>query len=151
MNTYLSLAIKSKMREPNHSGSEKRRGCGEKSPLQAHSLNQILGNGPSLDVISVSLADPAQEMDGVGVTQIPIECLEHISLRLENLVLGVSIFGTVKKLCDRRCDDLLKLQSHKEAGEPHQLEFGQGYDANGEEAVDGVDGEEKSLGDQMEM
>ena len=71
--------------------------------------------------------------------------------RLENLVLGVSVFGTVKKLCDRRCDDLLKLRSDKEAGEPYQLEFGQGYDVNGEEAVDGVDGEEKSLRDQMEM
>ena len=151
MNTYPSLTIKSKTREPNCSSSEKRRGCGEKSPLQAHSLNQILGNGPSLDVVSVGFADPAQEMDGVGVTQIPIKCLEHILLHLENLVLGVSVFSTVKKLCDRRCDDLLKLRSDKEAGEPHQLEFGQGYDANREEAVDGVDGEEKSLGDQMEM
>ena len=148
---YPSLAIKSKMCEPYRSGSKKRRGCGEKSPLQAHSLNQILGNGPSLDVVSVGLADPAQEMDRVGVTQIPIECLEHISLRLENLILGVSVFGMVKKLCDRWCDDLLELRSDKEAGEPHQLEFGQGYDVNGEEAVDGVDGEEKSLGDQMEM
>ena len=148
---YLSLTIKSKTREPNRSGSKKRRRCGEKSPLQAHSLNQILGNGPSLDVVSVGLADPAQEMDRVGVTQIPIECLEHISLRLENLILGVSVFGMVKKLCDRWCDDLLELRSDKEAGEPHQLEFGQGYDVNGEEVVDGVDGEEKSLGDQMEM
>ena len=151
MNTYPSLAIKSKMCEPNRSGSEKRRRCGEKSPLQAHSLDQILGNVPSLDVVSISLADPAQEMDGVGVTQIPVECLEHVSLHLENLVLSVSIFGMVKKLCDRRCDDLLKLRSDKEAGEPHQLEFGQGYNVNGEEAVNSVDGEEKSLRDQMEM
>ena len=109
MKTYPDLIIKNKTHKPNHSSNQKRRGCGEKSPLQAHKLNQLLGNGPSLDVVSVGIADPVQEMDGVGVAQVPLKHLKHLLLCLENLVLSVSIFSMAKKLCDRQCDGLLKL------------------------------------------
>lgn len=53
-------------------------------------------------------------MDGIGVAQIPLKGLEHVSLRLEDLLLGVSVFGTVKKLSNRQCDSLLGLASDKE-------------------------------------
>lgn len=151
MKTYPVPIIENKMHEPNCSGSQKSRGYGEKSPFQAHNLNWVLGDGPSPDIILVGLAGPLQEVDGIGVAQIPLKGLEHVSLHLEDLLLGVSIFSMVKKLSNRQCDSLLGLASNKEASDPQHLELGQGYNTNREEVVDNVDGEEKGLRHKMEV
>ena len=100
--TYLGLIIKNKMCEPNCSSGQKRRGCREKSPLQTHNLNQILGDSPSL-------AEPLQKVDWVGVAQVPLKHLEHVLLPLEDLVLGVGCISTVKEVCDRGQHNLLNL------------------------------------------
>ena len=65
------------------------------SPLQIHNLNQILGDGPSLDVVPVSLAEPSQKVDWVGVAQVPLKHLEHVLLPMEDLILGVRCISTV--------------------------------------------------------
>ena len=99
--TYPGLVIKNKMRKQNHSSGQKRWGCKEKSPLQTRNLNQILGDGPSLDVIPIGIAEPLQKVDWVGVAQVPLKLLEHISLPMEDLVLGVRCISTVEEVCDR--------------------------------------------------
>ena len=71
------------MHKPNGSSSQERGWCGEQSPLQARIFERILGDGPSLDVVFICLADPSQEMDGVGVAQVPLKHLEYVSLHQE--------------------------------------------------------------------
>ena len=99
--TYPGLVIKNKMHLPYHSGSQKRRGCREKSPLQTCNLDQILGDSPSLDIIPIGLAEPSQKVDWVGVAQVPLKCLEHVLLPLEDLILSVRCISTVEEVCDR--------------------------------------------------
>ena len=53
-------------------------------------IEKILGNG-------CSLADPLQEMDGVGTAEIPLKCPEYILLWLENVILGVGWISTLLK------------------------------------------------------
>ena len=65
----------------------KREGGAESSLHSKH--EKILGGGPSLDVVFISLADPSQEMDGVGVAQVPLKRLEHVSLCQEDFIFGV--------------------------------------------------------------
>ena len=77
------------MHKPNGSSSQERGWCGEQSPLQARIFERILGDGPSLNVVFICLADPSQEMDGIGIAEFRLERLEYVSLRLENVVLGV--------------------------------------------------------------
>ena len=101
MKTYPGLVIKNKTCEPNCNSSQKRRGCGEKSPLQTCDLDQILGDGPSLDIIPISLAEPSQKVDWVRVAQVPLEHLEHVSLPLEDLILGVLVGGCLDSLMAR--------------------------------------------------
>ena len=77
------------MHKPDGSSSQERGWCGEQSPLQAQNLKKILGGGPSLDVVFISLADPSQEMDGVGVAQVSLKRLEYILLHQEDFIIGV--------------------------------------------------------------
>ena len=65
----------------------KREGGAESSLHSKH--KKILGGGPSLDIVFISLADPSQEMDGVGVAQVPLKHLEHVLLHQEDFIFGV--------------------------------------------------------------
>ena len=71
------------MHKPDGSSNQERGWRGEQSPLQAQNLKRILGDGPSLDVVFIYHADPLQEMDGVGVAQVPLKHLEYVSLHQE--------------------------------------------------------------------
>jgi hypothetical protein len=79
--TYPGLVIENKARKPDGGGSQEGRDCREQSPLQVRNLEKILGDGLSLDIVFrvISLADPSQGMDGIGVAQVPLERLEHVS------------------------------------------------------------------------
>ena len=78
-----------KVHEPDGSSHQEIVRCIKQSPLQAQKFEKVLANGLGLDIISISLTDPSQEMDGVGVAQVPLECLEHILLHLEDITTQV--------------------------------------------------------------
>jgi len=85
-------------------------------------------------------------MNRIGVTQIPVDRLEDVSLSLEDFVLGVRAISTIKEVRDGRGNYLLDLGGDEKACYPHQLKFGERHDARGKESVDDVDTEEKGLG-----
>ena len=90
-------------------------------------------------------------MDGVGVTQIPPEHLENVSLGLENFVLGVRAIGTVKEKHNGGWHDLLDFGSDKKGCNANQMKFSERYDLGREEVIEDVDCKEKGFGHQAEV
>ena len=89
-------------------------------------------------------------MDGVGVTQSPPECLENVSLGLENFVLGVRAISTVKEMHNGGWYDLLDFGSDKKGCNADQLKFSKEYNSGREEVIEDVDHEEKGFTHQVE-
>ena len=76
-------------RQPDGRGSEQRRRRSDETPLETFDLEQVLANRAHLNVVVVSLADASQEVDGVRVAEVPVDGLQDVTLRLEDLSLGV--------------------------------------------------------------
>lgn len=89
-------------------------------------------------------------MNWAGVVHAPLECLEDVLLGLQDLALGVGRVSAVKEVLRRGRDDLFDLGSDEHARDPDELEFGEGDNARGEEAVNDVDREEKGLWEKTE-
>ena len=83
---------------------------------------KILGSGPSLNIIFICLADPLQEMDGVGVAQVPLKHLEYVSLHQEDFIFGM--WHVVKEVHDGGwCTDLLNFRGDEKVCNTKQWEF----------------------------
>ena len=132
-------------REPEGSSSDQRGGRGNQAPLETLNLKEVFGDGPRLDVVVVGLAYSAQEVDRVRVAHVPLEGLEHVAFRLQNLGLGVRRVGAVEEVLSTGGDDLLDLCGDEEAGDADELEFRQGHDPHREEPINDVDREEERL------
>ncbi len=103
-----------------------------------------------MDIVLVRLAYPSKEVDRVRIAHVPVERLEDVAFSLEDLDLRVRRVGTVEEVRGAGGNDLFDLGSDEHAGDPDELELGEGDDALGEEAVDDVDAEEQRLGQQAE-
>ena len=82
-------------RQPDGGSRHERRGSRYQSPLKALYLQQILCNRPNLDVVLVGLTDATQEVDRVGIAQVPVQRFENIALSLQDLSLGVGSIRTI--------------------------------------------------------
>lgn len=113
-------------------------------------LHQILGDGPCLDIVLISLADPPEEVDRVGVAQIPIQRFQNIAFGLEDLRLGVGGIGAVEEVGSRRGNDLLHLRGNEHARNPNELQLDEGDNAGGKETIYDVNAEEKCFREKTE-
>ena len=59
-------------------------------------LQQVLADCANLNVVVVRLADAPEEMNGVGIAQVPVNRLEHIAFRLEDLRLGIGLLRALE-------------------------------------------------------
>ena len=65
-------------------------------------LRSKLGNGSGLDIVLISLANPPEEVDWVGIAEVPVERLQNVSLGLKDLGFGVRGIGMVEEVGGRR-------------------------------------------------
>lgn len=113
-------------------------------------LHQVLSNRTGLNVILVGLRDPAQEVHGVGIAQVVLECLQSVSFSTEDFVDSEAIISNMNEIADVRRQDLLVLGGDEHGSDTNQLKLVQGDNLYRQEAIDNVDGKEESLGQQPE-
>ncbi len=139
-----------KTRKPDRRSGQQRRRCRDEAPLEALDLKQVLPNGTDLDVVFVRFTDPAEEVNGVRVAQIPVNGLEDIALGLKDLGFRVRGVRTVEEVGRGGSDNLLHLRGNEHARDPHELQLREGNHTRGEEAVNDVNTEEQGLWQEAE-
>ena len=113
-------------------------------------LQEVFGQSAGLQVVVVRLADAAKEAHGPGPPQLKVQHAQHEALGLENLVDAVARIHHVDDLLNRRTVDLFVFGGDEESGGANELKLSEGDDLDREEAIDVVDGEEQSLGEEAE-
>ena len=113
-------------------------------------LQEVLGKGPSFQVIVVSFADTSEETHGTGPSQLKSEHGKHESFCLQYLIHGIAAINHEDDLLYGRAVDFLIFRSNEDGRCSNKLQLAKGHDLTREESVDIVDREEQRLGEKSE-
>lgn len=115
--------------------------------LDGADLDEEFANGSSLNVVPIRFADSSEEVQWVGVGHVKADSVEHVSLRLDDLLDAVTAVGHVQEVGDRGADDLFVLCRDEQCRQANKLELDQRDHSSREESVNQVDGDEQGLGE----
>lgn len=133
------------------SASSGEAGCAsDKTLVHDGDFKEVLGQSPGLEVVVVSLADAPKEAHRAWPSKLELQHAEHEALGLQDFVLGVAVVDHVDDLLDRRAVDLFVFGGKEDGSCTDELKLAEGNNLARQEAINVVDCEEESLGQQSE-
>lgn len=121
------------------------RWASDKSLIHDGHLQKILGEGSSLQIVVVGLADSSKEAHRTRPAKLKLEHAEHEAFSLEDLIHSVATIDHVNDFVDGRAVDLFILGSDEDCSGSNQLKLTQGNDLARKESINVVDTEKECL------
>lgn len=131
-------------------GSEEAGRAADKALVHDGDLEEVLGKGARLNAVVVGLADAAKEAHRTWPAKLEIQHAEHETLRLQDLLDSEASIDHVHDLLNRRTVNLLVLGRHENGCGTDELELAKRDNLDRQEAVNAVDSQEESLGQEVE-
>jgi len=132
-------------------GGQMAGGVLDQSVLDLGQFDEVAGHHVGLVVAVQELGVSLEEQVGTGEGDVEVQLLEHLSLHLENLLLGVSFVSHVDEISQIRWVDLLILAGGEKRGDSNQLKLLSADLSFLKIAVNEVHCQEQGLVDKLEL
>lgn len=131
-------------------GGEEAGRAAEKTLVHEGDLEKVFGQSARVEIVVISFADATEERHWTRPPELELQHAKHEPLRLEDFLNRVSAVDHVNNLLDRRAVDLFVFRGDEQCGGTDELKFAERNDLGGQETIDEVGAQEKSLGKKAE-
>ena len=123
----------------------------DETVLNLGELDEVAGHHVGLVVAVKKLHVALEEQVGTGEGDVEVQLLEHLTLHLQDLLLGVRLISDVHKISQVWWVDLFILTGREKGGNAHQLELLSGNLGPLQVTIDQINRQEEGLIDKLKL